>query len=163
MGHHIVCTLRIFKRERLTPFFQLRTGSPTTTDAWVESSVLHCYTLECPTTYHPQFNWIKQETLQTPNWIFWSPRFCGSTGLRHWRYFFRSTGGPCRNLFGSWFVSEMGTPRKPFGDHQMNIDESYSRTFPIEIIRNDDQVCLPMTKRVHGRCENEMFLLWNAT
>jgi hypothetical protein len=114
-------------------------------------------------TYHPQFNWIKQETLQTPNWIFWSPRFCGSTGLRHWRYFFRSTGGPCRNLFGSWFVSEMGTPRKPFGDHQMNIDESYSRTFPIEIIRNDDQVCLPMTKRVHGRCENEMFLLWNAT
>lgn len=50
-------------------FFQLRTGSPTTTDAWVESSVLHWHTLECPTEHMiPNFHdWKKhKETSGNP-------------------------------------------------------------------------------------------------
>ena len=54
----------------------------------------------------------------------------------------------------------MDTPRKPFGDHQMNIDRSYSLTVPIEIIRNDDLDLfgVPHFTRTHFRHDSKCTL-----
>ena len=142
----------------IDPKISPRTGSRTTTDAWVESSVLHCYTLECPTEdmakhlfefTDPPISMIERywgnllKTLQRPNWIS-VPNSVDPLGFnkdRHelpapnmrqidWTTGFRLTGEPYPNPFGSWFVSNMGIKTIWWS--------SYSLTFRIAIKGNYD-------------------------